>query len=127
MENTKPVILLVEDDPLLTKMYQTKFSMDGFDVRVAQDGEEGYQKIKEGGISFVIMDVMMPKLSGVDLYEKVRGEGIDIPTIFLTNLALEEQAKKVLSLGAKEYLIKANLTPKEIVDKIKTYLGLPLS
>jgi DNA-binding response OmpR family regulator len=82
-------------------------------------------KIKEGGISFVIMDVMMPKLSGVDLYEKVRGEGIDIPTIFLTNLALEEQAKKVLSLGAKEYLIKANLTPKEIVDKIKTYLGLP--
>ncbi len=121
--NIKHTVLLVEDDPLLVKMYQTKFTMEGFNVLIAGDGLQGLALAQENKIDCMILDIMMPKLSGIDMYQKVRALGLNPPTIFLTNLTQGEDAKKAIELGAKEYLIKANLTPGEIVLKIKSYLG----
>ncbi len=123
-QNNKKIILLVEDDPLLIKMYSTKFSLDGFELIVAQDGMEGLKKAQENKIDFIVMDVMMPKLSGIDLFFKLKELNVNVPTLFLTNLSQPEEEKKVLEAGAKEYLLKANLTPHEIVTKIKGYLGI---
>lgn len=120
----RKTILLVEDDPLLVKMYKTKFEATGFRVVSAEDGEEGLKLATAGGIDAMILDVMMPKLNGIDLLEKLSTTpaGKTLPVIVLSNLSQDEQAKKALSLGAKEYLLKANLTPTQVVEKIKKYI-----
>lgn len=121
---TKHKILIVEDDPLLTKMYTTKFITEGFEVASAADGEEGLAKATAVTPDFIILDVMMPKLSGIDMLTRLRATeaGKNIPVIVLSNLSQEEEAKKALALGAKEYLIKANFTPSEVVTKVRMYL-----
>ncbi len=120
----KKKVLLVEDDPLLVKMYKTKFVNEGFDFLVAQDGENGLKMAQNDNPDFLILDVMMPKLSGIDLLTKLRQteRGKNLPVLVISNLSQEEEAKKALSLGAKEYLLKANLTPGEVVSKVKQYL-----
>jgi len=122
--NTFKKILLVEDDPLLIKMYQTKFRNEGFELIIAQDGEEGFKMADEQQPDFILLDIMMPKLSGIDLLAKLKenDKTKNIPVIVLTNLSQPKEAEKAIALGAKEYLIKADITPGEIVKKIKEYL-----
>lgn len=121
----KPLILLIEDDSLLIKMYKTKFVSEGFEVLVAEEGESGLKMALENPVSFIILDVMMPKLSGIEVLENLRQnpKGKAIPVIVLSNLDREEKAKKALSLGAKEFLVKANFTPTQVVEKVRKYLG----
>jgi CheY-like chemotaxis protein len=118
------MVLLIEDDPLLTKMYKAKFTTEGFNVLVAQDGEEGLKMALENSPDMILLDIMMPKLSGLDLLGKLREDpkGKDIPVIVLTNLTQQKEAQKALDLGAKEFMVKANLTPSQVVEKIKKYL-----
>lgn len=122
---TGPIVLLIEDDSLLSKMYKTKLNMEGFNVLVAEDGETGLKMALEQKIDFIILDVMMPKISGLDLLVQLRQnpKGKNIPVIVLSNLAEEEKMKKAVSLGAKEFLIKANVTPGDVAAKVKQYLG----
>ena len=122
----KPKILLVEDDTLLIKMYKTKFEMEGFEILVAQDGESGLQIALNSDIDFIILDVMLPKISGLDLLEKLRQDPRkkDLKVIFLSNLNNPQDAQKAFNLGAKEYLLKSNLTPSEIVKKVHQYLNV---
>lgn len=119
-----PVLLLIEDDPLIDKMYQAKFTKEGFNVLVAKDGVEGLDLALESRPDIVILDIMMPRLSGIDLLEKLRADpkGKDIPVVILTNLAEKEEEERARKLGVEEYLVKANVTPGAIVDKIKKYL-----
>ncbi len=121
----KPIILLVEDDPLLNKMYQTKLENEGYTVLKAEDGETGLKMALEQKVDFIILDMMMPRLSGLEVLTRLRQypKGKDLPVVVLTNLAERQKAEQALQLGAKEYLIKANLTPSEIVAKVKQYLG----
>lgn len=122
---TAPVVLLIEDDSLLARMYKTKFTMEGFEVLIAEEGEKGLRMALEQKVDFIILDVMMPKISGLDLLAQLRQDprGKNIPVIVLSNLAQPEKTKQALSLGAKEFLIKANVTPGEVVAKVKQYLG----
>lgn len=121
---SQKTILIVEDDPLLVKMYSTKFGKEGFSVLTAQDGEEGLQMALNNKADFIILDVMMPKLSGIDLLTKLRSDPAhtQVPVIVLTNLTQKEEALKVQNLNVKEYLVKANFTPSEVVNKVKQYL-----
>ena len=121
----KPLILLIEDDSLLIKMYKTKFTAEGFEVIVAEEGESGLKMALENPVNFIILDVMMPRLSGIEVLESLRQnpKGKTVPVIVLSNLDREEKAKKALSLGAKEFLVKANFTPTQIVEKVRKYLG----
>lgn len=122
-----PVILLIEDDSLLSRMYKAKFNMEGFQVIVADDGEKGLKIATEQKVDFVILDIMMPKISGLDLLATLREhpQGKNLAVIVLTNLAQEEKTQKAMSLGAKEFLIKANVTPGQVVNKVKQYLTRP--
>ncbi len=121
----KPLILLIEDDSLLIKMYKAKFIAEGFEVIVAEEGESGLKMALENPVSFIILDVMMPKLSGLEVLEKLRQDpkGKIIPVVVLSNLDQEEKSKKAVQLGAKEFLVKANFTPAQIVEKVRKYLG----
>jgi len=119
-------ILLVDDDALMVKMYQTKFKADGFDIEAALDGEAGLKKVAEFKPDLILLDVMMPKMNGLEMLKKVKEnkETKAIPVIMLTNVGgSEADVERALSLGAVTYLVKASYTPKEVVQKVKEVLG----
>ncbi len=120
----KHKILLVEDDQLLINMYKTKFEAEGFEVYCAMDGLSGLSTAASCKPDAIVLDIMMPKMSGLDfLRELGHDDWIKaIPVLVLTNLSQQEEARKALELGAKEYLLKASLTPGQIVEKIRAYL-----
>lgn len=120
------IVLLIEDDPLLVNMYRSKFENEGFNLLVAENGEEGLGLALKENVDIIILDIMLPKISGTDMLAQLRksSKGKKIPVIVLTNLTEEGEARKALRLGAKEYLTKATLTPTQIVGKIKEHLGL---
>jgi DNA-binding response OmpR family regulator len=120
----KPVILIVEDDPVLAKMYSEKFTFEGFSVITAKDGEEAYEKATSEKITIILLDIMLPRMSGTDFLERFRQtpKGKDMPVITLTNLAEDEEKQRALKLGVKEYLVKAMQTPELVVQKVKAYI-----
>lgn len=119
-------ILLVDDDPLLVRMYQTKFESDGYTVQTASDGLSAIDKLKEYKPDLILLDVMMPKMNGLDVLKKLKSqaETKGIPVVMLTNVGSSDADEAVgLELGAVAYLVKANYTPKEVVQKVKEILG----
>lgn len=121
----KKIILIVEDDPILLKMYGEKFSFEGFKVLVARDGEEALKVTKEQKLDAILLDIMLPRMSGTDFLEKLNQDpkGKSIPVVALTNLAEEEERQKALKLGVREYLVKAMQTPEQVVGVIKKCLS----
>jgi CheY-like chemotaxis protein len=124
-KNSSPIILLVEDDHILSRMYTEKFKHDGIRVLNAYDGETGLRLALEQKVDLILLDIMLPKLSGTDLLERLRQDprGKDIPVVALTNLAEKKEEEKALQYGVKEYLIKAMQTPEQVIEKIKKHLG----
>ncbi|MCJ7827861.1 response regulator [Patescibacteria group bacterium] len=116
-------ILMVEDDLPMAKMYSTKLQMEGFEVVVAHNGEEGLEKIEEGEYKLVLLDLMIPKLGGMEVLARLRGDKrfATVPVIILSNLSQEEDIKKAHELGVKDFLVKSNHTPNEIVGIVKSY------
>jgi DNA-binding response OmpR family regulator len=119
-------ILLAEDDIQLVDMYSRKFGFDGFDTVVAEDGQKAIDTLKGGFVPDVaILDVMMPMVTGLEVlkYIKDQKELDDVIVIMLTNLSDEKTAEKIYELGATEYLVKAELTPLEVSDKVKELIN----
>lgn len=117
-------ILIIEDDPLIVKIYTTRLSADGFEVVSAENGEEGLKLIEQDGIDLIVLDLMMPRIDGFGLLEKIRAteKTKDLPVLVYSNLAQEEEVTRVKNLGATEFIVKANISPTEMVNKIKGYL-----
>lgn len=122
--NKKPLILLAEDDVTLSNMFYTYLTEEGFDVVKATDGEEALNLISETKPSIILLDLMMPKVSGYDVLAAVKKDAVlsKIPVLVFSNLGQQEDVKKAQELGAQDYLIKAELTPDQVVEKIKKYL-----
>jgi DNA-binding response OmpR family regulator len=120
-----PTILIVEDDPVLCRMYTEKFKFEGFNVRTALNGEDGLEMALREKTDMLLLDLMLPRLSGAELLTKLRqdAKGKDIKVIALTNLAEAEEKNRIMGLGALEYLIKAMQTPEEVVNKVKAHLS----
>ena len=119
-------VLVVEDDAFLAGMYVTKLNLEGFDVEVAEDGEQGLKQALEVNPRIILLDIILPKMSGFDVLQDLKKEPKtkDIPVILLTNLGQREDVKKGLELGAVDYLIKAHFMPSEVVEKMKKLLGI---
>ncbi|OGM12864.1 hypothetical protein A2V80_02490 [Candidatus Woesebacteria bacterium RBG_16_39_8b] len=124
-EQKLPTILIIEDDPILSKMYTEKFTTEGFNVIVALDGESGLEMAVSNKIDIILLDVMLPRVSGIDLLKKLRDHetGKNTLVVVLTNLADPEEKKRALDLGVKDYLVKAMQNPAQVVDKIKERIG----
>jgi CheY-like chemotaxis protein len=116
-------VLIVEDDDLMSRMYQKIFTFEGFEVVVAHDGEEGLELIRtaEPKPIIVLLDVMMPKMNGIQVLEKLKLDPATkaIPVIMLTNLAGQQDAETAMSKGAVRYIIKSEHEPKEVVEIVK--------
>lgn len=117
-------ILIVEDDPLMSGMYQDIFKEENYDVSIAADGEEGWNSAKKLKPSLILLDIMMPKLNGIQLLERLKQdpETSHIPVIMLTNLAGERDKESALQKGAVKYMIKSDYTPKEVTDTVGTVI-----
>lgn len=118
-------ILIVDDEPILRKMYQVKFQNNGFEVDSAGDGAEVFDRLKESRPDIILLDVMMPKMDGFEVLARLKANQDlkNIPVVLLTNLSASELDKgKGMELGALDYLVKDNFTPADIVQKVKSYL-----
>ena len=117
-------ILLVEDDPLMSRMYMRVLKYEGFDVDFAENGEDGVAKAKSFKPDLILLDVMMSKMDGFKALEEIKADlnTKDIPVVMLTNLAGEQDQKSALKKGAIKYLIKSNYKPKEVVQIVNDLL-----
>lgn len=123
MSTTK--IAIIEDDPFISKMYKTKLTLSGYDVQTADDGEKGLKLIEEFKPDLVLMDLMMPNMSGVAALTKLRKlkGGKECRVIALTNMGDDNTIKTVKKLGVYDFVIKAEITPLQLVDKIHSFLS----
>ncbi|MDD4831179.1 MAG: response regulator [Candidatus Pacebacteria bacterium] len=117
-------ILVVEDEQILAEMYQDKFKKEGFEVIAAKDGKEGIKMMREQKPALVLLDILLPNENGIDFLKKQKKDPklSSIPIIVFSNFDDPETKKETLDLGVKEYLIKSNHNPREIVEQIKKYI-----
>ncbi len=120
----KKKILLIEDEKILAEMYKDKFTKAGYDVVTASDSREGLKLAREEDPDLIVLDILLPRENGIAFLEwlKKEPEISSIPVIVFSNYDDPVTRKKAEQLDVKEYLIKANYTPKKIVEKIKSYL-----
>ena len=119
-------ILIIEDDPVLSKMYAKKFEKDGFLVNLALYGEEGLENIRADKPDIVLLDVMLPKIDGYEVLKQIKAdENLKaIPVVLSTNLGGGNTDKEnALKMGAIDFLVKSDHTPTQIVETIKKILS----
>ena len=114
-------ILLVEDEPTLQKTLSLALAQEGYDVKSALDGEIGLRSAREIKPDIVLLDLILPKMDGFEVLDELKkDEGTkNIPVIVLTNLESAQDIEKALSLGASNYLVKANYDLKDVIEKVK--------
>lgn len=118
-------IAIIEDDPTISQMYRMKFEADGFDVQLADNGLRGVSLVEHYTPDLILLDLQMPQMNGAEALKRIREAqwGKDIPVIILTNLGEEEAPKEIRGLGIHSYIVKAELTPRQVVQRVKEALG----
>lgn len=119
-------ILIIEDEKILSEMYRFKLNKEGFEVMSAIEVDEGIELAKKNKPDLVVLDMLLPKESGINYLIKVKliEDLKEVPVLVLSNFDDNETRAQAFNNGAKDYLIKSNHDPKEIVDKIKELLSL---
>lgn len=117
-------ILVVEDEEILLTALSEELKQEGFEVVGAKDGQEGVEKVASEKPDLVLLDLVMPRLDGIGALKQMKEnpETKDVPVVILTNLSDYDKISDALSLGAMDYLVKANYRLEELVTKIKTVL-----
>ena len=119
-------ILLVEDDDALASVYQTRLLAEGFDIRRVPNGEDALATTLQYKPDLILLDVMMPKISGFDVLDILRNtpETVNVKVIMLTALSQESDQERAKSLGVNDYLVKSQVVIADVVDRVKFHLGL---
>ncbi len=123
--SSKIKVAIIEDDVAISQMYRTKFETEGYDVATAPDGEAGLELIDSFQPDIVLLDLMMPNMNGLDMLAKLRSQpnGRDAKVVVLTNMGDTETATKVYKMAADDYIVKAEMTPKQVAERIKNLLA----
>ncbi len=118
-------IVIVEDEPAIAEMYRFKLQQDGYEVRFALNGEDGLSLIKEFKPGLVLLDLMMPRMSGEDVLRHLRSSdwGKDIKVIILTNVSENTIGDQLKNLGVSRYMVKANYTPSQVAQIVPEVLA----
>ncbi len=118
-------ILIVEDDQIVANIYRNRFSVDGYIVEVALDGQAGLEMVHSFRPDAVILDLMLPKMTGVDLMKKIRSEPEfqAVPVVVFSNTYLSNMVQEAWKAGATKCLSKANCTPKHVTEVLRGLLG----
>ena len=115
-------IAIIEDDPTISQMYRMKFESDGFEVRLAANGQIGVEVVEKFQPDIILLDLQMPEMNGTEALRYIRAKdwGKTIPVIVLTNLGEEVAPREIKELGVHSYIVKANLTPRQVVEQVKS-------
>lgn len=120
-------ILIIEDEEILLDILKRKLSAMGYEVFVARDGFSGLEAIKEILPDLILLDIIMPKMGGFELMEKVRLDDSikNIPIVIISNSGQPVELDKARKLGARDWLIKTDFNPQEVLEKVIQQIGLP--
>lgn len=122
----KKKILLVEDDHALAAVYRTRLEIEGFDVKEVNDGEKALAVALEYKPDLILLDVMMPKISGFDVLDILRNTPAlaDIKVVMLTALSQQKDKDRAKDLGVDDYLVKSQVVISDVIDRVKYHLGI---
>lgn len=118
-------IAIIEDDSVIAQMYRMKFEAEGFEVQTAENGKLGVELCEQFRPDMILLDLKMPEMSGEEALKLIRSSswGKTTPVIILTNLGEEEAPKSLQSLGIHSYIVKAELTPRQVTERVKQALA----
>jgi DNA-binding response OmpR family regulator len=124
--DTKKKILLVEDDEALSSVYRARLELEGFDVKEVNNGEVALSAALEFKPDLVLLDAMMPKISGFDVLDILRNtpETSAIRVIMLTALSQPKDKERAESLGVNDYLVKSQVVIGDVIERVKFHLGM---
>ncbi|MBL7156315.1 MAG: response regulator [Candidatus Pacebacteria bacterium] len=125
MSNNKKKILLIEDEEIMIGLLVKKLEDQGYEVEVAIDGEQGMSKIKQFKPDLILLDIVLPKMGGFEIMEKMveDSELAKIPVIIISNSGQPVDLERAKKLGAKDWLVKTEFDPREVVEKVKKQIG----
>lgn len=116
-------ILIVEDERMLIEMYQEKFTQEGFEVDLARSAEQGLELVKKNP-DLVLLDILLPKGNGIYFLKQMKKTDFaSIPVVAFSNYNDPGTKHRAKELGVKDYLIKTNYTPDQVVEKVKDTLS----
>lgn len=126
MNQQKKKVLLVEDDEALSAVYRSRLELEGFAIRQVNNGEDALSTTMEYRPDLILLDAMMPRISGFDVLDILRNtpETANVRIIMLTALSQPKDRERAQRLGADEYLVKSQVVISDVVDCIKRHLGL---
>ncbi len=118
-------IIIVEDEEILRNLLQKKLTEEGYQVGVAEDGEDGLSKIRADKPDLILLDIIMPKMNGIEMLEEmVKDESLkDVPVIVVSNSGQPVEIDRAQKLGARDWLVKTEFEPQEVIDKVIALIG----
>ena len=118
-------VAIIEDDQAISQMYRFKFEAEGYEVETAENGKLGLELIETMKPDIVLLDLMMPEMTGDEVLAKMRASawGKDIKVVVLTNMGEQEIPESVKKLGVSHVILKAAMTPRQVAEVVKTELA----
>ena len=118
-------VAIIEDDLAIAQMYRIKFEAEGFEVEVAENGKLGLELCEVMKPDIVLLDLMMPEMNGDEMLAKMRAStwGANTPVVILTNMGEQEIPEDVKKHGVAAVILKADMTPKQVAEVVKTQLN----
>src|SRR5438034_10052318 len=118
-------VLIVEDDSIVVHIYKTRLEKEGYEVEIAPDGQSGFYRIHEFEPDAVMLDLMLPKMNGLDILKKIRAEAkfSKIPVVVFTNAYVPNMINEAFQAGATQVFNKATLTPRQILDALNNIIA----
>ena len=126
MEAAKKKILLVEDDASLAAVYRARLELEGFDIKEVHNGEDALSAAVSNRPDLILLDVMMPKISGFDVLDILRNtpDTTNVRVIMLTALSQPKDKERAEKLGADDYLVKSQVVISDVVERVRHHLGI---
>jgi PAS/PAC sensor hybrid histidine kinase len=126
MEAAKKKILLVEDDASLAAVYRARLELEGFDIKEVHNGEDALSAAVSYRPDLILLDVMMPKISGFDVLDILRNtpDTTNVRVIMLTALSQPKDKERAEKLGADDYLVKSQVVIGDVVERVRHHLGI---
>ncbi|MBI2263772.1 MAG: response regulator [Armatimonadetes bacterium] len=120
-----PKVLIIEDSNIMSRLWEMTFENEGFKVLVANSGKDGIQVAKKEHPGLILLDLMMPELDGFGVFESILADEdtAKIPVVFFSNFSKAEDREKAKRMGAVDFIIKSNILPDQLVERIKEILA----
>ena len=120
-------VLIVEDEELIGDLLQKKFRQEGYYASVARDGEAALKQIREERPDIVLLDIVLPRLNGFEVLEELKKDEAlrQIPVIIISNSGLPAEIEKAKALGVRDWLVKTEFDPREVLEKVQRQIGPP--